>query len=94
MTLSRGRDTRALGIGPEASGLVVYDRIENGGWIVRMWRIRIPVDSVGYGGRTYKIYRERSGRVVDTRKYSRTLNPQQTAPSVYDHGARRDTTSP
>ena len=88
------RDTRALGIGPEANGLVAYDRIENGGWIVRMWRIRIPVDSANLGGRTYKIYRERSGRVTDTREYSRTLNPLQSAPSVYDHGARRDTTSP
>jgi hypothetical protein len=88
------RDTRALGIGPEASGLVAYDQIENGGWIVRMWRIRVPVDSADYGGRTYKIYRERSGRVTATREYSQTVRQQQPAPSVYDHGARRDTTSP
>ncbi len=88
------RDTRNLGIGPEASGLVSYDRIENGGWIVRLWRIRVPVESADYGGRTYKVYRERSGRVTNTREYSQKSRPQRAAPSVYDHGARRDTTSP
>ena len=88
------RDTRALGIGPEATGLVVFDRIEDGGWIVRLWRLRIPVDSVDYGGRTYKVYRERSGRVTATRPFKSATTSQQRAPSVYDHGARRDTTSP
>jgi hypothetical protein len=88
------RDTRSLGIGPEASGLVAYDRIESGGWIVRLWRIRVPVYSTDYGGRTYKVYRERSGRVTETKPYSRKIRQPQQAPSVYDHGARRDTTSP
>jgi hypothetical protein len=88
------RDTRNLGIGPEASGLIAYDRIDNGGWIIRLWRIRVPVESADYGGRTYKVYRERSGRVTGTREYERKVTPRQPAPSVYDHGARRDTTSP
>lgn len=83
-----------LGIGPDASGLVVYDRIENGGWIVRKWKIRIPIDSAEYGGRTYKVYVERSGRVTGTREHERKASPPQRVPSVYDHGARRDTTSP
>jgi len=83
-----------LGIGPEAAGLVVYDQIENGGWIVRQWRIRIPIDSADYGGRRYKVYQEQSGRVASTREYERKARPQQRVPSVYDHGARRDTTSP
>ncbi|MBK5097016.1 MAG: carboxypeptidase regulatory-like domain-containing protein [Gemmatimonadetes bacterium] len=83
-----------LGVGPEASGLVVYDQIENGGWIVRRWRIRIPIDSAEYGGRTYKVYVERSGRVTGTRANERKAGQQQRIPSVYDHGARRDTTSP
>ena len=88
------RERRELGMGPEASGLVVYDQIENGGWIVRMWRIRVPVDSAEYGGRRYKVYMERSGRVTGTREYERKVRQQQRVPSVYDYGARRDTTSP
>ena len=88
------RERRELGMGPEASGLVVYDQIENGGWIVRMWRIRVPIDSALYGGRRYKIYQERSGRVTGTREYERKPRQQQRVPSVYDYGPRRDTTSP
>jgi len=88
------RPREDLGTGPDASGLVVYDQIENGGWIVRRWRIRIPIDSAEYGGRTYKVYVERSGRVTGTRENEQKSRPRQRVPSVYDHGARRDTTSP
>lgn len=86
--------TDRLGIGPEASGLIAYDRLENGGWIVRMWRLRIPIDRVEYGGRYYKLYRERSGRVTGTSDYKSKVNKPRRAPSVYEHGARRDTASP
>jgi hypothetical protein len=88
------RERRELGIGPDASGLVVYDQIETGGWIIRSWRIRVPIDSADYGGRRYKVYVERSGRVTSTRERKRTTTQQQQIQSVYDHGARRDTTSP
>ncbi len=86
--------TERLGIGPEASGLIAYDRLDNGGWIVRMWRLRIPMDRVEYGGRSYKLYRERSGRVTGTSDYKSMVNKPQRAPSVYEQGARRDTASP
>lgn len=88
------RERGDLGIGEEASGRVEFDRIENGGWIVREWRIRVPIDSEEYGGRTYKIYQERSGRVLETRPASEGGRPVPPPPSIYDHGARRDTTGP
>lgn len=86
----RNRDE--LGIGPEASGRIVYDRIDDGGWIVREWTIRVPIDSRLYGGRTYKLYQETAGRVTSTRRIEPEDRSPRRAPSVYEHGARRDTT--
>ncbi|MFO7588082.1 MAG: carboxypeptidase-like regulatory domain-containing protein [Gemmatimonadota bacterium] len=88
------RQRNDLGIGEEASGRVAFERIEDGGWIVREWRIRVPIDSQEFGGRIYKVYQERSGRVVGTRPAAGPDRPSRRAPSVYDHGARRDTTTP
>ncbi len=88
------RERDDLGIGEEASGRVEFDRIEDGGWIVREWRIRVPIDSEEYGGRTYKLYQERSGRVTETRPADPGGRRGRAAPSIYDYGARRDTTEP
>jgi len=86
------RERADLGIGDEASGRVEFDRIDDGGWIVRAWQIRVPIDSEEFGGRTYKLYQERAGRVVETRPAGAGGRPRRPAPSIYDHGARRDTT--
>ena len=86
------RERSDLGIGEEASGRVEFDRIEDGGWIVRAWQIRVPIDSGEYGGRTYKLYQERSGRVTGTRPADPGGRTRRPAPSIYDYGARRDTT--
>ncbi len=85
------RERGDLGMGPEADGHVAFDRLEDGGWIVREWAIRIPIDSSTYGGRTYKLYQERSGSVTATRP-APAVRTRQPVPSIYDHGARRDTT--
>jgi len=83
-----------LGIGPEASGRMTYDRLPDGGWILAQWTIRVPIDSRVYGGRSYKLYQETTGRVTSTRRIAEHEQPERRAPSVYEHGARRDTTSP
>lgn len=88
----RARDE--LGIGPEASGRMIYDRLPDGGWILQEWTIRVPIDSRLYGGRNYKLYQETTGRVSSTRRIDERTPPERRAPSVYEHGARRDTTSP
>lgn len=88
------RERGDLGIGEEASGRVEFGRIADGGWIVREWRIRVPIDSEEFGGRTYKVYQERSGRVVETRPADGDARRARPAPSIYDHGARRGTTEP
>jgi hypothetical protein len=86
------RERDELGIGPDASGRIVYDRIEDGGWIVREWTIRVPIDSRLYGGRNYKLYQETVGRVTSTRRIGTDVPTPRRAPSIYEHGARRDTT--
>jgi len=83
-----------LGIGPEASGRMIYDRLPDGGWILQQWTIRVPIDSRVYGGRIYKLYQETTGRVTSTRRIEEKERAGPRAPSVYEHGARRDTTSP
>jgi len=88
----RARDE--LGIGPDASGRMTYDRLPDGGWILQEWTIRVPIDSRVYGGRTYKLYQETTGRVTSTRRIEEKERAGPRAPSVYEHGARRDTTSP
>ncbi len=88
------RERHDLGIGPESSGLIVYDRLEDGRWILRHWRIRVPLDSTQLGGRTYKVYAERAGTVTAIRPHQKPSDVARPVPSVYDHGARRDTTSP
>jgi hypothetical protein len=86
------RERDELGIGPDASGRIVYDRMEDGGWIVSEWTIRVPIDSRLYGGRNYKLYQETVGRVTSTRRIGTDVPTPRRAPSVYEHGARRDTT--
>ncbi|MCL7966167.1 MAG: carboxypeptidase-like regulatory domain-containing protein [marine benthic group bacterium] len=86
------RQRSELGIGPDASGTIIYDRIDDGGWIVREWTIRVPIDSRFYGGRNYKLYQETVGRVTSTRRIEPEDGSPRRAPSVYEHGARRDTT--
>lgn len=88
------RERHDLGIGPDASGRITYDRLEDGGWIVREWTIQVPIDSRLYGGRSYKLYQETSGRVTSIRQLEKEDRVERRAPSVYEHGARRDTTSP
>ncbi|MEJ2483397.1 MAG: carboxypeptidase-like regulatory domain-containing protein [Gemmatimonadota bacterium] len=86
------RQRDELGIGPDASGRILFDRIDGGGWIVREWTIRVPIDSRLYGGRIYKLYQETRGRVTSTRRIDADEPAPRRAPSIYEHGARRDTT--
>lgn len=72
-----------FGTGPGPNGLVVFDQLPGGGWIVREWWIRTPTGSRERGGQRYATYAQQGGRVNHMEKLGASPSDRRPVPSVY-----------
>lgn len=82
-----------LGTGPGPYGQMVFDRLPEGGWIVREWWIRTPTGSRQRGVHTYVTYAQQGGRVDRTEKLGAGPASRRPVPSVYGPPPGADSSS-